>query len=114
MIVVPVAKPWVDAGVLAGKAAILAKAAAGMGGMVEIHGLAASDEEAAAAEAFAADRLSVVVHRYTPGDGGAVPEDAWDAFAEAIVEACGRAKDSGAKHLPWLIVSGGLPEGVAE
>lgn len=113
MIVVPFPKLWLADGALTGKGAILATAAAKMGGLVEVHAFAASDEEAAAAEAFTSDRLTTVVHRYEPVDG-AVPEAAWTGFTDALLEACGRAKDSGAKHLPWIILSGSLPDGVAD
>lgn len=114
MIVVPVPKPWVDGGELAGKTVILANAAAGMGGLVEVHVLVGSDDEFSAASSFTGDRLTTVVHRYVPEDGQRVPTEAWNAYADALVEACGRAKGSGAKHLPWIIVSGSLPDGVDE
>ena len=84
-----------------------------MGGLVEVHVLAGGQVEQAAADAFTGDRLTIVVHRYEPGADG-VPADAWTSYTEALVEACSRAKDSGAKHLPWIILSGSLPDGVEE
>ncbi len=117
MLVIPVPRVWITDGVVSGKAAEAARAAAAMGGTVSVPILAAEGDEAVAAAAWTSERLSARVMGYRPEErhdyveGPAVPAEVWAEYAASVLGCVADAVASGASPPHWLILAGSLPAG---